>query len=193
MTASLKQNSRRILSCYFYSFIELLAVNFKFFNKLIMYWRKDRWLKEVKMAKITSKEKVLHIGCGILPTESILIAENEKVKVVSIDNSHNAVKLAKKYVKKRNLSNLITIEYGDGSSYPVDKFNVVFVAINVWPIDSVILHLSKHLKKGAKVVCKSRKNDIVNVLNDLELDGVFNIEEKIQHPETQAFLLIKKQ
>ena len=185
-------NIRRIISCYEFNFLELLAVKTRFFNNLLMNWRKTIFLNEIKMADVTKNDRVLLIGCGIFPSESILIAEKTKAKVVSIDNSQKAVKIARKYVKEKGFSNLVKIEYGDGLNYPVKDFDVVFVAINVWPIDSVLKYLSKNMKKNTRVMCKSLKNDIVDVLENEDLSDILHLKSKLENPKTQSFLLIKK-
>ena len=102
-------NSRRIISCYKFNFLELLAVKIDFFNNLLMKWRKPIFLNEIEMAKITSKDKTLLIGCGIFPSETIIIAEKTKTKIIGIDNSIKACKLARSYIQKKGLSDLIKI------------------------------------------------------------------------------------
>lgn len=144
------------------------------------------------MANVTKNDRVLLIGCGVFPSELILITEKTKAKVVGIDNSIKAVKIARKYVKEKGLSNLIQIEYGDGLNYPVNDFDVVFVAINVWPIDSVLKYLSKNMKKNTRVMCKSLKNDIIDVLENEDLSDSLYLKSKLENPKTQSFLLIKK-
>ena len=157
-----------------------------------MKWRKPVFLNEIKMAKITSKDKVLLIGCGILPSETILIAEQTKAKIIGIDNSIKACKFAQSYVQKKGLSDLIKIEYGDGMNYPVQDFDVIFIAINVWPIDSVLENLSYNAKTNTRIMCKSIKNDIVKSLEKEELRDIFSIKSQLENPKTQSFLLIKK-
>ena len=157
-----------------------------------MNWRKPVFLNEIKMANITKNDKVLIIGCGIFPSEGMLIAEETKANVFCIDNSIKAVNLAKKIVEKKGLSNIIKIEYADGISYPAGDFDVVFIAINVWPIDLVLRNLLKNMKTNARVLCKSRKNDILDVFeNELFLES-FRIVSKLDNPVTQSFLLVKK-
>ena len=154
-----------------------------------MKWRKPVFLKEIKIANIKSKDKVLLIGCGILPTETILIAETTGAKVVGIDNSITAVKYAKKYVEKKELSELIKIEYADGKNYPLSNFNIIFIAINVFPIESILKHLSKNIKPNTKILCKSIKNDIESTLEKQGLSKKLFVKSKIKNPRTQSFLL----
>jgi cyclopropane fatty-acyl-phospholipid synthase-like methyltransferase len=154
-----------------------------------MKWRKPVFLREIKMVKINSNDKVLLIGCGILPTETILIAETTGVKVVGIDNSITAVKHAKKYVKKIGLSDLIKIEYADGTNYKLSKFNIIFIAINVFPIESILKHLSNNIKPGTKILCKSIRNDIYATIEKQGLSKKLYVIKRIENPKTQSFLL----
>ena len=182
-------NWKRIISCYQYSFLEFLAVNIDFFNNLLMKWRTPVFLKEIKMASVTSKDKVLHIGCGLFPTASIIIAEETKANVTGIDNNKIALKFAKKIVEKKKLSNLIRIEFGDGTTYDVKSFDVIFIAINVWPIDHVLKHLSSQIKKDARIVCRGIKQDMENILRKKPLLDLYSIEKKTVNPKTHSFLL----
>ncbi|OGS40276.1 MAG: hypothetical protein A3K77_01230 [Euryarchaeota archaeon RBG_13_31_8] len=185
-------NSRRIISCYKYNFLELLATRIYFFEKLLMNWRAPVFLNEIKLANVTEKDKVLLIGCGIFPSEAMIIANQTKAKVVCIDNSKKAVDVAKKIVKKKGLSDLVEIVYADGIDYPPADFDVIFIAINVWPIDLVFKNLSKNMKTNARVLCKSLKNDILDVFENEGFSENFRIESKLVNPKTQSFLIIKK-
>jgi len=182
-------NWKRTISCYQYSFLEFLAVNIDFFNNLLMKWRTPVFLKEIKMAGVTSKDKVLHIGCGLFPTASIIMAEETKANVTGIDNNKIALKFAKKIVEKKKLSNLIRIEFGDGTTYDVKSFDVIFIAINVWPIDYVLKHLSSQIKKDARIVCRGVKQDMENIFRKKPLLDLYSIEKKAVNPKTHSFLL----
>jgi protein-L-isoaspartate O-methyltransferase len=181
-------NAQRILSCYYYNFLELLAVKNNFFQKLLIKGREPVFINEIKMAKVTKNDKVLLIGCGMFPSETITIVKQTGAKVIGIDNSKNITKIANKYITKIGLSNLIKIEYGEGSEYPVKDFDVIFIAINVWPIDSILNHLEKNMKSDAKIMCKSSRNDIIKIIDNER----FTILSKLKNPQTQSFLLMKK-
>jgi len=192
MCSNFITNSRRILSCYQFNFLELLAVKTKFFNKMLLSWRRPVFLNEIKMANVKSSDKVLLIGSGIFPSEAIIIAQETGAKVIGIDNSPVAVKHAKRYVNKNKLNDVVEIKLVDGSDIKVKNFNVIFIAINVFPIDGVLLNISKDLKTGLRVLCKSMKNDIPDTLNRTGLSEFFEIKEQIKNPQTQSFLLVKK-
>jgi SAM-dependent methyltransferase len=186
-------NSHRVLSCYWYLFLELLAVKTRFFNRILSGWRRPYYVNAVRISDVKSTDKVLFIGSGIFPSQCITIAEESGANVTGIDNSKKAIDLSIKYLDKVGLSDKIRIEYADGVNYPVQDFDVVFIAVNVWPINGISNHLAKNLKKGAKVLCKSYENDIPMILSREKLDGVFEVKEKLENPVTQSYLLIKKQ
>ena len=186
-------NSRRVISCYQYNFLELLAVKTRFFNALLTKARKPVFLNEIKMSGIKKDDNVLLIGCGIFPLETMLIAQETNAKVVGIDNSDKAVKIAKKYIKKIGLEDDVKIEYADGRDVPVKEFDVVFIAINVFPIENVLLNISKakDLKKNTRILCKSIKHDIPDILEKTGLNKFLSIKSMVKNPRTQSYLLVK--
>ena len=144
------------------------------------------------MADLKKNDKILVIGCGILPTHCILISENVKSKVFGIDNSPKAVKLAKKYIKKQGLEKRVKIELDEGEEISVENYDAIFIAINVFPIDNVLKSLSKQLKTGSKVLCKSISNDIPEVIQKTGLLKDFEIKDMKNNPQSQSYLLIKR-
>jgi ubiquinone/menaquinone biosynthesis C-methylase UbiE len=185
-------NRRRRFSCYKFSFLEFLASKIELFDKLLISWRKTIYLKEIRLAKILSNQKVLLIGSGIIPHEAVFIAEETKAKVVGIDNNSITLKFAKSYVNKKGLSNYIRIEYGDGLNYPIRDFDVIFIAINVSPIDLILEHIYTHMKDDAKILCKSFRDDLKDVLNWENLCDKFLIKSVLKNPKSKSFLLVKK-
>ena len=153
-----------------------------------MKWRKPVFLKEIKMAMITSKDNILLIGGGFLPSESIIITETTNAKVVTIDNNLRACKHAKAFLKKRGLSDKIIVKYGDGVNFTVENFNVIFIAISVWPINTVFKNLKINLKENARIMCKSYKEDIMNILKHEGIVDSFKLVSKIDNPSSKSYL-----
>jgi len=190
-------NLRRKAYCILFTFLELLVIKINILYELFMKCRKPAILNEIKRAEINSKQQILIIGCGIFPSTSIVIVDKIKTKITCIDNNPKAVKLARAYVKKMNLEKKIQIEIGEGISYPINNYDVIFVAINVFPINLVINHLAKNMKPKSKLICRGLKNDILNIEN---IDYHFNLDSKSEDPmltfsrfpTTQSFLFIKK-
>ena len=185
-------NGRRFLSCSIFTLLEILAVRIALFDSLLTRWREPIINSEIQLVQIDSSNRVLHLGCGAFPSAAIAIAAKKKTRVVGIDNDSIAVKLARICIKKKGLSSLVTIEYGEGESFQVSDFDVIYIAINVWPIDRVLLHLAQTMKPTAQILCKGTHNDIVSLLKKKEFDSLLSIRQTLDYPKMQSFLLRRK-
>jgi len=193
-------NLKRKSYCYIFTFLELLAIKINFFYQLVMKCRKPTILKEIKRTKITSKDRVLVIGCGIFPSTSIIIANESNAQVTGIDNNMNAIHLARSYLCKKRLNKNIFIEYGAGSTYQSQPFDIIIVAINAYPIDFILNHLAQTMKSGARLICRGLNNDIPNIISKDEMSQSFVFSSCSEdpmfffstYPATQSFLFIKK-
>jgi precorrin-6B methylase 2 len=185
-------NGRRFLSCSIFTLLEILAVRIPLFDSLLTRWRDTIITSEIQLLQIESSDRVLHLGCGAFPSAAIAIATKKKTHVVGIDNNSIAVKLARRCIKKKGLSCLVTIEHGDGVSYKVSDFDVIYVAINVWPIDRVLLHLAQTMKPTAQILCKGTHRDVISVLKQKEIDSLLLIRQTLDYPKMQSFLLLRK-
>ena len=113
-------------------------------------------------------------------------------RVVGIDNNIIAVRLAQSYIKRKHLASLITVELADGVRYPLADFDVIFIAINVWPIDTVLSHIANNMKPTARILVKGSHDDLVAVLEKEEFRDAFVIAATLKHPTSESFLLKKK-
>ena len=50
---------------------------------------------EITIAKISNKDKILHVGCGPIPATSIFIVKKTNADVTSIDKNLQSIKLEK--------------------------------------------------------------------------------------------------
>jgi len=183
---------RRISSCLGFTLLEIFATRMNLFDQLLTQWRKPVFSKEIHLLNISSDETVLHLGCGALPSAAVFIAQEKNVHVVGIDNNKIAVRLAQSYIKKKQLSDRITIAYGDGVSYPVQQFDVIFIAINVWPIDRVLMHIVGTMKPTARILCKASHHDLTELLEKEEFRTRFSVASQLKHPKSESFLLVRK-
>jgi ubiquinone/menaquinone biosynthesis C-methylase UbiE len=184
-------NWRRFLSSLFFTLLEIFASQIDLFGSLLTKWREPMLSREIQMLNVIPSEKVLHLGCGAFPSASISIAKKKMIQVVGIDNNYIAIKLARSYIKKKHLSDVVTIEYGDGTNYPVQDFDIIYIAINVWPIDKVLFHLAQTMKPTARILCKGSYQDINSLLKKKEFQSLFLVASALEYPRIQSFLLIK--
>jgi precorrin-6B methylase 2 len=183
---------RRFLSCSGFTLLEILAARISFFDNHLTRWRKSVFLQEIQLLDISPGDKVLHLGCGALPSASVFIAQGKDVSVTGVDNNRIAMRLAQSYIKRKHLSDRITIEYGDGLTYPIHDFDAIFIAINVWPIDRVLMHLAETMKPTARILCKGSHHDVAALLKKKEFQTRYTIVSQLQHLKSESFLLTKK-
>ncbi len=191
--SSLFIRGRRFFSCSGFTLFEIAAARISLFDRLLTKWRKTVFLQEIQLLDISPSDRVLHLGCGALPTASVFIVQEKNAAVTGIDNNRIAVHLAQSYIKKKQLSNKIEIEYGDGATYPIHDFDKIFIAINVWPINRVLLHLAETMKPTARILCKGSHHDIFTLLEKEEFRTRFSIVTHLQHQKSESFLLMKKE
>lgn len=184
-------NLRRVFNCYWYTLFEFLAVKTSLFNDLLLSWRKPIFTKEIVLSDISSSDRILHIGCGILPTHTLLLAQQTGAHVTGIDNLKKAIKLASGYIKKEGLEDKINLKYADGSTYPLKDFNVIFIAINVFPIDTILRHISTQCHSGTKILIKSIADDVTELLIRTGLEEKFQILKTQKNPKSSSYLLQK--
>ncbi|HDD56971.1 MAG TPA: hypothetical protein ENF43_00435 [Thermoplasmatales archaeon] len=181
-------NFRRKICNYIFLTLELMLNLFRIGDKSrIQKYREKIILDELEMVKPAPTDKILFIGCGLNPLTPMVLYKNTENVIETIDKSRLVVKLAKHLIDRRKLSDRIVVRYGDGQTFPVDKYDVIIIASNVFPIEGILENIWKNMKPTAKVVCRSIKNDIEALLNREDFREKFEIEGVIKHPGTEEY------
>jgi ribosomal protein L11 methylase PrmA len=184
-------NWKRNLLCYLFYFLEVFSIKSRLVHRLYMKWIGDIFVDEFHMAQVTAHDQVLHIGCGSLPTMSILAAKESHAKVVAIDNDRKTILRVKHFITQQHLSNLIRAEYGDGVTYPVNSFDVIFIATNVSPVDDVFRNLASNVKPQARIICRDLGSGVIHMLQNQEFSPYFSIKTVRIHQRTSSLLITK--
>jgi len=185
-------NWKRKMMCVFFYYLEIFSVKSGWVHRLYMRWIGDIFVDEFHMARVTAQDKVLHIGCGPLPTMSVLAAKETQSKIVAIDINRNALQHAKHYIAKQHLSDTINVVYGDGTTYPVNSFDVIFIATNVTPVEGVFRNLTIGAKSQARIVCRDLGHGVTHLLQNQEFSPYFSIKQTQSHQKSSSLLIIKK-
>lgn len=152
--------------------------------------------KEIKMADISSGDHILVIGCGSLPATSVLLAMKTKAIIVSIDNDHRAIKEASWYIKNHNLENRINLEHADGLSYPLKKFDLIFVLYGVKQQKEILNYLANNMEDKTRVIIRSTTDVCNKILGEnTDLSRTFMIKDSVRSESLgsiDSFLLLKK-
>lgn len=111
-------------------------------------------LEEFQMVDIDKESKILHIGCGPIPNTLIILAKNFPAYYTGIDKDEEAVRIARKIVKKYGLE--ISIEKGDALDYPIGEFDIIIISFGVEPKEKVFDRIRVESKKNVKIVYRKQ-------------------------------------
>jgi ribosomal protein L11 methylase PrmA len=185
-------NWKRKLLCFLFYVLELFSVKSRVVHRVYEKWIGDIFVDEFHMAEVTAHDRVLHIGCGSLPTMSILAAKEAKATVVAIDTDQKALQHATQYIAKQNLSHRICTEFGDGATYPLGSFDVIFIATNVTPVEAVFRNLVSSMKPQVRIICRDLGFGVLHLLENQEFSSFFSIQAVQVHQRSSSLLITKK-
>ncbi len=180
-----------------YIIYEKIAVNFEFLyiNYINMY--EELVKKEIDISNISSDDSVLVVGCGSIPTTSILLSKHSDARIiVSIDHDAKAVKKAKNLMKSFNFNKNLIFECADLLEYSIKEFDVVFLLYGIKKQKKIMKYVSKNLKNASRVIFRTTYDSLIKFLGGKEfIDRYFDInnsDKSEKFNDTISFLLKKK-
>lgn len=141
---------------------------------------------EYEACNISNGDRVLHIGCGAYPLSEIAFARLFNTHVVGIDKNPKVVELADEVISSLKLDKKIKIEHGNGTNYPVDKFDIIIVSSCSLPKAKILENVFKLAKRPSTIIVREldiATDGILDYVNSYD-DIVF--QKKIHH---QSLLL----
>lgn len=137
--------------------------------------------KEISIAEISSDDRILVIGCGSLPATVYLLHKKTGACIVGIDTDIKAVNKAKKYLKQLNVDNYCTIINTNGSEFPVNNFDVIFIAYGVRKQQDIIQHLSEKISSSTKIIFRIPTESEDTIKNeDIDITKYFIIKDRVE-------------
>jgi len=103
-----KKNSLKGIIDFSYVLFEKIAFNIVSLNYLNLYT--DLVQKEIKMAGITSSDSIIVIGCGALPSTTLIISMKTNAKIIAIDKDKKAINEAKIFLSNKNMNSKIEMQ-----------------------------------------------------------------------------------
>lgn len=165
---------------FLYVIFEKICIKFKTISIYYMSLYQELIDKEIKMANISKSDKVLVIGCGSLPTTSVLIFNKTDSDVNGIDIDPIAIKNASEYLERIGLKNNINLELADGLTYPIDKYDVIFVLYGIGTHQDILQLIANNMKESARVVFRTSISDEKELRNDTKkLSKWFDVKSHI--------------
>jgi len=183
-----KKNQLKLIMDFLYVIFEKFAIKFNIISLNYLDLYAELVQKEIKMAKITSNDSILVIGCGTLPSTSLLIYEKTNAKIVAIDKDKNAIRGAKSFLSNIKINDKIILKNADGLNYPLNDFDIIFVLYGVKKLEKIIDYLYKKANENAKIII--RANDQI----DEKIFNKFKIINKVESKylgEVNSYLIMK--
>lgn len=180
---------------YNFYILEKIILHFNRFIPFYFKFYEEMVNEEIKMADISSNDKILHIGCGPIPATSIIIAEKTSAQIKAIDIDYNSVQKAKKVIKQYIKSKNIDIKNADGANFPISDFDIILVSDGVNKLYKILYSIGVSSNKNVKVIF--RKTILDNKNYNLERDDLpkfFKIKEIKTHKSygnLSSILLLK--
>jgi len=179
-------------------FVVLEKIGFKFdvisSNYIKLY--DDIVEKEICMAKISSKDRILVIGCGSLPATTALIAMKTKAEITTIDTDLKAAHEASYFFKNLNLERQITVEHADGLKYPISKFDVIFVLYGVQQQKEILNYLAENMQDTTKIIFRTVWDTQGRLSNKyIDVSRLFLVKDHVSSEylgSVDSLLLLKK-
>ncbi len=180
-----------------YGFIifEKMGVKFPAIAHLYLQFYSNVVQQETILAKITPADRVLVIGSGSLPATPILITRTTGATVVSIDHDQSAVKASTQFIRNIHLDHSLSIAHGEGLTYPVKDFTVVYILYGVKNTQAVLASLPSRISDGCRVVLRLMCDQHRKIIGDLDITSYFTIKNQVHTTALgsfETFLLEKK-
>ncbi len=186
---------KKIMDFLFIVF-EKAGYSFNFVVQNYMDAYKAIVLKEIQLGSVSSKDIILVIGGGSIPATALIIADTAGAQCVAIDTDARAVQHAIKCVHNIGFQDKISIELGDGASYKVDGFDVIFVLYGVKNHTSVLQYLAKNIRSHVRVIYRVIDDPESKNPDATYLSGLFTVKDIIKTTifgPMCSYLLLKKE
>ena len=196
ISRKIKPGSLKKLSDYIFIFLEKIIVKFPFFLSAYVAYYEDIVEHEIHLAEITTQDTILHIGCGSLPSTSLLICQKKGNRTIGIEKNLSSVRDAQYCVRKMHQEHLLQIIHSNALEYPVDLFSVVFVSQGIEPRYEILSRIANTIQPGTRVLFRTFSSDQGGFLSqDSILTTLFTVRKTVLHPQhglLMSVLLEKK-
>jgi len=135
-----------------YIFFEKTFYHFEIISTFYLRLYDEITDNEIKLAHITSSDKVLVIGSGSIPATAELIVKKTHAEVYGIDRDREAVSKGREYAKIHGLDRQLHILHSEGSSFDVSTYDVIFVLYGIKGEQDLFNLLADRMNPSARII-----------------------------------------
>ncbi len=129
---------------------------------------------EIKLADITSQDKILFIGSGPIPITAILLHKLSGCEVDCCEKIEESAVLSKKVIEKLGYGNYINVINKEGAKVNYSDYTVVLIALLAKPKDLLLKETWDSVKKGVRIICRT-SNLVRQAFYETTNESLFNI------------------
>jgi len=186
----------KFISDYLFVIVEKIIVKLPSLLQSYITYYEDIVDKEINLVKITKQDTVLHIGCGSIPSTSLLVTKKTGARTIGIDKNILSVQDAQYCVHAVHQENQIQIHHANAQTYAMQSSNVIIVSQGIEPRYKVLEHIANTIEPDTRVIFRtfSSKNGGITT-QDAILSTLFTIGDIVLHPQHGiliSILLYKK-
>lgn len=196
VSRKIKAGSLKKLSDYIFVFMEKIVIQFPSFLSAYIIYYEDIVENEIHLAEITKNDTILHIGCGSLPSTSLLIAKKTGAPTIGIDKNPSSVQDARYCVQLVHQENQVQICHANALQYSMNSSKVIIVSQGIEPRYEVLTHIANTIQHDTRVLFRTFSTDKGGITpQDTGLSTLFIIRKTVLHPQhglLMSILLKKK-
>ena len=182
ISRKIKPGSLKKLSDYIFIVIEKIVVKFPSFLSAYILYYEDIVEHEIHLAGITAQDTILHIGCGSLPSTSLLISKKKGTHTIGIEKDPSSVRDAQYCVKVEHQEHLLQILQANALDYPMDSSSVIIVSQGIEPRYEVLTHIANTIPPSTRVLFRTFASDTGGITSqDTILTALFTVGETVLH------------
>jgi glutamate racemase len=141
----------------------------------------DEYKEEYKLCGIDKATNILHIGCGAYPLTEMVLTTVSSGHVTGIDKNAATVTKAQHVITRRNLTNRISIQHGDGCTYPITSFDTVIVSSCSLPKVKILEHIAQTTTLKTNIIVREVDIACPDVDRFLASRPDINVLHRINH------------
>jgi Nicotianamine synthase protein len=111
--------------------------------------------REIRLASIGPKERVLFIGSGPFPITAIEYVRQAGCVVDCVDHLREPIDISMQVIHRLGMNGQIRLIYAKGQDCEVSNYDVILVAVLAQPKEQVLLHLDSAASPRSRILCRT--------------------------------------
>jgi len=173
----------KFISDYMFIIVEKIIVKLPSLLLPYITYYEDIVDNEINLAEITREDTVLHIGCGPLPSTSLLVAQRTGAHTIGIEKNKLSVQDAQYCVHAVHQENQIQIHHANALTYAMQSFHVIIISQGIEPRYEVLEHIANTMGPDTRVIFRTFSSKDGGVTTqDAVLSTLFTVGNIVSHP-----------